>query len=158
MFKLGVLIIGLLFVCSSFSSALLSADLSSEIAAGSVEVDSSVKVASSAESDGDTVRVTLSNGETATIRYTAVQAKARAREEARIMCESNCSVLLTTTLTATEARVAYRVQDSYRARFLFIFPITIRTSADIDAETGAVLHVQRPITTYLSVRSAASVE
>jgi len=63
-------------------------------------------------------------------------------------CSSGCSVAL----VAEGGKAAYVVRTEDRAALLMLVPFTLKREALIDASSGAVLKVRKPIWGYVSVR------
>ncbi|MBP7708258.1 hypothetical protein KA107_01120 [Candidatus Pacearchaeota archaeon] len=101
--------------------------------------------------------VNLSNGQIASIQINSEQA--RQNVEARIgrSCD-NCSVELVEIVVKGETRASFQVTEDKPSRFLGIFKTHIKTTSNVDAETGAIISVNKPWWAFLAVESKATTE
>lgn len=103
------------------------------------------------DSEGNILVIELSSGERRESETTAAEAKESASAQMGTEC-NDCTVQIVEVRSENQERVAYKVQDTYRARFLAIFPVDAKISAYVDAETGQVIDTRKSLVAILSTR------
>lgn len=110
-----------------------------------VQMDSDLEVQSN-------MNVMLSDGENASILISPTTAfDITADELGTEPCFGNCEVELVETEHEGEARAAYKITTEKKYKFLGLFTTNAEVSAEIDAETGAVIDTDRPFWTIFSM-------
>lgn len=93
---------------------------------------------------GSVLRAELSNGRFAEVKVMPHHAAAIALHRMRAKCEErNCSVELKEVGTGNKSRLAYVVETEQDGTFLF-FKRNVVVSAEVDAETGAIISTHKP--------------
>lgn len=95
----------------------------------------------------------LSNGRNAEIKVMPDVASETALERLRLRAcseENNCTIELKEVGQGNEARLAYEVKTQRRSRVFGIFGAGMNVDAEIDAETGEVLSVNKPWWAFLA--------
>lgn len=107
--------------------------------------------------NGESLRVTMSNGRFATIKIMPETASAVAIAHMEAHCEqNNCTVELKEVGRGNNTRVAYEVEAEKNARVLGIFKGKMKVRAYVDAETGEVISVNRPWWAFLAAGSSTN--
>jgi len=116
---------------------------------------------------GEFLRVRLSNGRNSEVKVMPDTASDTAIARLRLrFCsvENNCTIELremrarSNVSSSVEARAAYNVRVEKQARIFGIFRSRMAVSADVDAETGEVLRVNKPWWAFLASETNASVD
>ncbi|MBI3334130.1 hypothetical protein HYZ97_01470 [Candidatus Pacearchaeota archaeon] len=109
------------------------------------------------ETKGSLLRVTLSNGQYAYVKILPEVASEIAVRVLNASCqERNCTVELKETGYLGEIRAVYRVHAEKDARVLGIFRTTMNVSADVDAETGEIIEVNKPWWAFIASETNVS--
>ena len=95
----------------------------------------------------------LSNGQNAEIKIMPDTAAERALERLRLrVCQEdqNCSIELKEVRERNEQRLAYELQTQRQSKVLGLFKAQMRVQAQVDAENGEVLRVNKPWWAFLA--------
>lgn len=101
------------------------------------------------EGEGDNMSITDSSGKKYKIKMSPEQIRERIRERLRLHNDSNISLQLQEKVHNNVPRVVYNIETNQNGKFLGIFKIAMKSSADVDVETGEVLEVNRPWWAFL---------
>ena len=105
-------------------------------------------------SDGQKFRAKLSNGRNAEIKVMPNVASERALERLRLRnCTEthNCTIELKEIGQGNQSRLAYEVQAERHARILGLFQAKMQVQAQVDAETGELIRVEKPWWAFLAI-------
>src|SRR3989344_1173146 len=137
---------------SSNSSASAESDTNSGVSVGigsDVTIDSEINVIVS----GGVTSVILSDGREAIIRITSEEAKQTAEASLEIEDCSDCEVELTETEVNNEAQLVYEFKAEKEAKVFGIFKTHMDVEANVNAEIGQVVSVEKPWWSFLAVES-----
>jgi|APSaa5957512622_1039677.scaffolds.fasta_scaffold85669_1 hypothetical protein len=102
---------------------------------------------------GTKLKATLSNGRNAEIKIMPDVAAERALERLRLrVCleEEGCEIELKEVGKGNETKPAYEIHAGKEARVLGMFKTRMRVQAQVDAENGEVIRVQKPWWAFLA--------
>jgi hypothetical protein len=102
------------------------------------------------------LQVNLSNGRKSEVKVMPDVACERAIEQLRIrVCseENGCRIELKEVGQGEQAKAVYEVQAQKRAKILWLFETRMQVMAQVDAENGEIIQVQRPWWAFLAVES-----
>jgi len=104
-------------------------------------------------SEGQKLKVKLSNGRNAEIKIMPNTASETALEKLRLkVCteERNCTIELKEVGQGNETRLAYEVQAERHARILGLFQTKMQVRAQVDAENGEIIKIGKPWWAFLA--------
>jgi len=97
------------------------------------------------------LKTMLSNGRNAEIKVMPDKASETALQRLRLKnCEGNCSIELKEVGAGNRSRLAYEVKTQRNSRVFGLFGAKMRVEAQVDAETGEVIRVQKPWWAFLA--------
>ena len=124
---------------------------------GGVGVDCDCNLTQELVQDRTKLYVELSNGRNAEVKVMPDAASETALERLRLKnCtpENECSIELKEVGVGNLTRAAYEVQTQRSSRFLGIFRTKMNVQAQVDAETGEVIKVDKPWWAFLASEPA----
>jgi len=93
----------------------------------------------------------LSNGRNAEIKVMPNTASERALERLRLKnCAGNCTIELKEVGKGNQTKAAYSVKTERQSRFLGLFKTRMNVEAEVDAESGEVIRVNKPWWAFLA--------
>jgi hypothetical protein len=102
---------------------------------------------------GTRLKATLSNGRNAEVKIMPDEAAERALERLRLrVCleDEGCEIELKEVGQGDDAKAAYEVRARKEARVFGMFKTQMRVQAQVDAENGEVIRVQKPWWAFLA--------
>lgn len=103
------------------------------------------------------LKVQLSNGKNAEIKVMPDVASERALERLRLkVCseENNCSLELKEVGKGDQTQLAYELQTKRQAKFLGLFGTKMEVKAQVNAENGEVINIDKPWWAFLASEPA----
>lgn len=129
------------------------------IRSGDVEAETELEIEAEEESNETKLMARFSNGKNAEIKIMPDTAAERALERLRLkVCseENNCTIKLRKVTEGDEnnedfqTRARYNVKAKKQARILGLFGTEMDVDAEVDAETGEVVRVNKPWWAFLA--------
>ena len=117
---------------------------------GHEEIETELEIEESNEDNQTRLRVQLSNGRRAEIKFMPETAGLRARER---LGELNFSIQLEQVGQGNDTRLMYEVQAERHYRILALFRTKAQVKAEVDAETGELVSVKKPWWAFLATSS-----
>jgi uncharacterized membrane protein YkoI len=129
-----------------------------EIIAGKINAKTGLNLTTEDINNRTILRAYLSNGKAAHIRYLPDEASIIALNRLKAKCEeTGCDVELREIKGDGETkRLAYEIEGRRDSRFLFIFKNKMKVRAEVDAETGEIISVRKPLWAFLASEEEAS--
>lgn len=103
--------------------------------------------------DGTKLSVKMSNGQNSEIKVMPDTASQKALERLRLkVCseEDGCSIQLKEVGEGQDATMAYELKTQRKSKFLGIFNSNMDVEAQVDAETGEIIKVNKPWWSFLA--------
>lgn len=101
-------------------------------------------------------KINMSNGNNAEIRILPSTASATALARLKINC-NNCTIELKEVGSQNNKSIAYEIQGTKEAKLLGLFKTNMKVKAQINAESGEVIGVNKPFWAFLASESEAEV-
>lgn len=126
---------------------------------GGVEAKSNMNVSSEYDSIQNKTRlmIQLSNGKNTEIKIMPNTASERALERLRLkVCsfENNCVIELKEVGSDNDKQLAYELQVERHSRIMGLFPAKMQVKAQISAENGEVIRIEKPWWAFIATESA----
>ena len=96
----------------------------------------------------------LSNGRNAEIKVMPDTASETALQRLRLKnCDENCTIELKEVTAGNQARAAYEVKSQRNSKVLGLFGARMNVQAQVDAETGELIRVNKPWWAFLATEA-----
>lgn len=120
-------------------------------------VETGLEIEEETENGTTKLKVKLKNGRSAEVKIMPSVASQKALERLRLRTcseENNCSIELREFEDGAEMRLAYEIQLERHSRILGIFKSKMNVRAQVDAENGEVLGINKPWWAWLATEPA----
>ncbi|MFH1237712.1 MAG: hypothetical protein V1648_04915 [Candidatus Aenigmatarchaeota archaeon] len=127
-----------------------------QLKSGAVFAQTSMEMTQEQTQTGTKLQVKLSNGKNSEVKVMPDAASEKAMEQLRIkVCseENNCQIELKEVGQGEQVKAAYEIQVEKKAKFLWLFETNMPINAQVDAENGEVLQIQKPWWAFLAAES-----
>lgn len=127
-----------------------------QLKSGNSEAKTTMKVESKTVGDKTSLSAKLSNGRDAEVKIMPDVASEKALERLRLKnctMEAECSIELKEVSKGDEAKLAYEVKTQKTSKILGMFKKTMNVQAQVDAENGEVIQVNKPWWAFLATES-----
>lgn len=127
-----------------------------QLNSGGVSAQTSMEMTQEQTQTGTRLRVKLSNGQNSEVKIMPDVASENALEQLRIrVCseENGCQIELKEVGQGEQVKAVYEVQAQKKAKILWLFETKMQVQAQVDAENGEVIQVQKPWWAFLASES-----
>ncbi|MBU1632248.1 MAG: hypothetical protein KJ580_03490 [Nanoarchaeota archaeon] len=127
-----------------------------QLKSGKASAQTSMEMIKEQAQDKTKLKVKLSNGKNSEVKVMPDTASEKAMERLRMkVCseENNCQIELKEVGQGEQVRAAYEVQAQKQAKFLGLFKTKMQVQAQVDAENGEVIRVNKPWWAFLASES-----